>query len=41
MNYYELKKLGNQEDISNLVKYLLNNNKYMTGSIIDINGVLY
>lgn len=36
-----LKKLGTKEDISTLIKYLLNDNKYMTGSIIDINGGLY
>ena len=40
-NKIPLGKLGNSQDISNLVKYLLNNNKYMTGSIIDINGGLY
>jgi acetoacetyl-CoA reductase len=40
-NKIPLGQLGNPEDISNLVKYLLNNNKYMTGSIIDINGGLY
>jgi NAD(P)-dependent dehydrogenase (short-subunit alcohol dehydrogenase family) len=36
-----LKKLGTDEDISSLIKYLLNDNKYMTGSIININGGLY
>ena len=40
-NKIPLGKLGNSEDISYLVKYLLNNNKYMTGSIIDINGGLH
>jgi len=40
-NKIPLKKLGKEEDVSNLIKYLLNNNNYMTGSIIDINGGLY
>jgi acetoacetyl-CoA reductase len=35
-----LKRLGNVEDISNIVYYLLEKNKYMTGSIIDLNGGL-
>ena len=35
-----LGKFGNEEDISELVLYLVSKNKYMTGSIIDINGGL-
>jgi len=35
-----LGKLGREEDISDLVLYLIEKNKYMTGSIIDINGGL-
>ena len=35
-----LKRLGNPEDISDLVYFLLDKNKYMTGSILDINGGL-
>ena len=41
INKIPLKKLGNTEDIANLVDYLLEKNKYMTGSIIDINGGLH
>jgi NAD(P)-dependent dehydrogenase (short-subunit alcohol dehydrogenase family) len=39
-NKIPLKKLGEVDDVSDLVIYLLKN-KYMTGSIIDINGGLY
>lgn len=35
-----LGNLGKEEDISDLVLYLVEKNKYMTGSILDINGGL-
>ena len=35
-----LKKMGSTQDISDLVDFLIEKNKYMTGSIIDINGGL-
>ena len=35
-----LGKLGREEDIADLVLHLVEKNKYMTGSIIDINGGL-
>lgn len=35
-----LKRIGNVQDISNLVNYLVEKNNYMTGSILDINGGL-
>lgn len=41
INTIPLKRLGNPQDISNLIEYLLTKNKYMTGSIIDINGGMY
>ena len=35
-----LGKLGEEKDISELVEFFINKNKYITGSIIDINGGL-
>lgn len=40
-NNIPVKRLGQDKDISNLISYLIHNNSYMTGSIIDINGGLY
>jgi len=36
-----LKKMGRPDDISSLVEYLIEDNRYMTGSILDINGGMY
>lgn len=40
-NNIPMKKLGKDKDISNLINYIIHDNSYMTGSIIDINGGLY
>ncbi len=41
INTIPLKRLGNPEDIANLIEFLLSKNKYMTGTILDINGGMY